>query len=168
MKNLFSSLHFRLLLIVLFSLVPSLGLILYSTVELRLQAEREIQEEVGQLDHSISLEEDELIGGARQLLVSLGENQRLLTFDRNYSDSLLRNLMLYLPRYANIGGWVALGDPSPRAPTDPYVRDSTHTVLRAIVSLLNKSALSELQGVDTSGAVAENAPRACIARDCDA
>ena len=103
MKNLFSSLYFRLLLIVLFSLVPSFGLILYSTIELRVQAEREIQEDVIQLGHSIALEEDELIGGARQLLVSLGENQRLLTFDKNYSDSLLKNLMNYIPRYANIG-----------------------------------------------------------------
>ena len=103
MKTLFSSLHFRLLLIVLFSLVPSFGLILYSTIELRVQAEREIQEDVAQIDHVIALEEDELVGGANQLLVSLGENQRLLTFDKIYSDSLLENLMLYLPRYANIG-----------------------------------------------------------------
>ena len=66
MKKLFSSLHFRLLLIVLFSLVPSFGLILYSTIELRVQAEREIQENVTQIDHSVALEEDELLGGARQ------------------------------------------------------------------------------------------------------
>ena len=67
----FSSLRFRLILLVLLAVLPALGLILYTAVEQRRLATTEVQENALRLARFAAADQDNLIEGARQLLIAL-------------------------------------------------------------------------------------------------
>ena len=67
----FSSLRARLLLLVLLAVVPALGLTLYTGLEQRRLAAVEAQEDALRVLNHSTMQQDLLIAGARQLLVTL-------------------------------------------------------------------------------------------------
>ncbi len=71
--RLFSSLRIRLLFIVLFALLPALGMILHTTSKQRELARQNALEESLRLVRAISTQQEEVIEAGRQLLISLSE-----------------------------------------------------------------------------------------------
>lgn len=103
MFHLFSSLRFRLLLLVLLAVIPALGLILYSGLEQRHEAALDAQGEALRLVRHASLDQERMIQGAVQLLTAIAQLPAIR--DRNKSEvpEFLHRLLQQHPFYANIG-----------------------------------------------------------------
>lgn len=67
----FASLRTRLLLLVLLAILPALGLILYTGLEQQRLAAAEVRREALRLTQLAASKHEELIGDARQLLLTL-------------------------------------------------------------------------------------------------
>ena len=67
----FSSLRFRLILLVLLAVIPAVALMLYTTVEQHRLEAAHVQEDVLRLARLAVLDDKQLIDGTRQLLVVL-------------------------------------------------------------------------------------------------
>jgi len=98
-----TSLRFRLLLLVLFAVLPAFGLALFVDLEERKLAASSAQEEALRLARTIAAEQEQRIENARQLLVTLAQ---LLAVQENASvtcQSLFAALLKQHDRYANLG-----------------------------------------------------------------
>jgi len=71
--NYFSSLRFRLQLLVLFAVAPVLGITLYAALEDRQRQMPHLQAEAARMAQAVSVEENQLIRGVRELLVALAQ-----------------------------------------------------------------------------------------------
>ncbi len=67
----FSSLRFRLILLVLLAVIPALGLTFYTGLEQRRHAADHVQSDAMQLAARVSAEHERLIEGTRQFLYML-------------------------------------------------------------------------------------------------
>jgi len=107
----FSSLRVRLLLLVLLAVVPALGLILYTAAEIRKSASVEAQTNALGLAQSVASSQDDLIEGARQLLISLAQLPQVRQRDSDACNTLFANLLKQFPLYVSLGAVDAKGNP---------------------------------------------------------
>lgn len=89
----FSSLRVRLLLLVLVSVVPALGLIHYTASKQREEAAHDAQEDSLKLVRALSAEDERLIESGHQLLVALAKLPQVLKYDSNGCSNLFSDLI---------------------------------------------------------------------------
>lgn len=110
MKRLsFSSLRVRLFFLVLTAVLPALGLVFYTALEQRHSATVEAQETALRLARLASGSQGQLIGGVRQLLVSLSQLPEVRSGDTEGCGAFLSKLLQQYPLYANLGAASADG-----------------------------------------------------------
>jgi len=97
-----ASLRFRLILLVFLAVLPALGLILYSGLEYRRLAAVEAQKDALDLARHVSLYQELVIEGARQLLVSLAELPAVRQHDGPACSAFFAKILAKHPEYANI------------------------------------------------------------------
>lgn len=112
-----SSLRVRLLLLVLTAVLPALGLVFYTALEQRRSATVEVQETALRLARLASSNQGQLIGGVRQLLVSLSQLPEIRARDAAACSAFLSKLLQQYPLYANLG--VASADGTTRCSALP-------------------------------------------------
>lgn len=99
----FSSLRVRLFLLVLTAVLPALGVVFYTALEQRRSATVEAQETALRLARLASSNQGQLIGGVRQLLVSLSQLPEIRARDAEACSAFLSKLLQQYPLYANLG-----------------------------------------------------------------
>lgn len=99
----FSSLRVRLVLLVLFAVIPALGLILYTASEQRRAAAGEAQANALRLAQSVSSTQDDLFEGARQLLIALAQIPVVRGDNPAECNSLFSVLVKKYASYTNLG-----------------------------------------------------------------
>ena len=99
----FASLRTRLLLLVLLAILPALGLILYTGLEQRRLAAADVRREALRLTQLAASKHEELIGDARQLLLTLARLPEVRGGNPAACSSLLADLLEQDPRYTNFG-----------------------------------------------------------------
>lgn len=99
MSNFFNSLRSRLLLLVLISALPALALMLYSGVEQRSLATSVVQEDNLRVARLAASNNEALIEGARQLLISLASNSQITRKNPAECNSFLAALWQKFPFY---------------------------------------------------------------------
>lgn len=111
MRKRFVSLRARLLLLVILASVPGLILTVYSAAEQRRHAEEEVIQTALRLVRLATSNQEQLLEGARQLLVALAALPAVQHQDSRGCNSFLEALLAQYPLYANI--WVvdALDEP---------------------------------------------------------
>src|SRR3990170_2350347 len=106
----FSSLRIRLLLLVLLAVIPALGLILYTGLEQRRQAVVEAQKTAQRLIRLFSVEQERLMEGSHQLLVTLAHLSEVRNGDSAACNTLSAKLGKRYQYYTNLGAIKANGD----------------------------------------------------------
>ncbi|TAJ87199.1 GAF domain-containing protein [bacterium] len=106
----FSSLRVRLVLLVLFAVIPALGLILYTASEQRRAAAGEAQANALRLAQSVSSTQDDLFEGARQLLIALAQVPMVRGDNPAECNSLFSVLVKKYASYTNLGVVTPAGD----------------------------------------------------------
>ncbi len=106
----FSSLRVRLVLLVLFAVIPALGLILYTASEQRRAAGGEAQANALRLAQSVSSTQDDLFEGARQLLIALAQVPVVRGDNPAECNSLFSVLVKKYASYTNLGVVTPAGD----------------------------------------------------------
>lgn len=106
----FSSLRLRLLLIVAVAIIPALGLMIYTASEQRRVAAIEVQETALRLARLASANQEQLIEGARQILIILAELPEVRMQDSRGCDKRFAELLKKFPLYANFGAIKPNGD----------------------------------------------------------
>lgn len=101
-RTYFSSLRFRLQLLMLLSLAPASGLVLYTVSEQRRLAATDVQTNARQLARLAASQQEQLIEGARQLLVAFAELPSIRGTGAACSTTLA-TLLPQFPLYANFG-----------------------------------------------------------------
>jgi hypothetical protein len=120
----FSELRFRLLLLVVLTCAPLAGLTLHTAWEDRRRAVTDWARRSQELMQLASREEQELIGGTRQLLLAIAESSSVRLGNRRGCKELLGQVLRSYPRYANFGvlqtnGMILASALEPRAATTP-------------------------------------------------
>src|SRR3990172_1311392 len=106
----FSSLRIRLLLLVLLAVIPALGLILYTGLEQRRQAAVQARENALRVLHQSMMQQDLLIAGVRQLLVTLAHLPQVHKLDSQGCSAIVAELLKEHSYYANLGAIAPNGD----------------------------------------------------------
>lgn len=102
MAHLFSSLRFRLILLVLLALLPALGVILYTGLEQQREAAAEAQRSALRLVRHSALDQERMIQGAAQLLAAVAQLPTIRERNQPAVSEFLRHLLEQNPSYANI------------------------------------------------------------------
>jgi len=97
------SLRVRLLLLVLFAVIPALGAIAYTASEQRRIAVVRIQSNVLQLAEFIAHEEEQILQGARQILIALAKFIQKDDSQPSECNAICADLLKQFQRYANLG-----------------------------------------------------------------
>jgi two-component system cell cycle sensor histidine kinase/response regulator CckA len=103
MHHFFFSLRFRLILLVLFAIIPVLGLIIYTGLEQRRVASTQAKEEALSLAHFVSSRQKQLVEGAHQFLNILAQLPQVRRCDPAACSRLFTDLLKQYPHYLNIG-----------------------------------------------------------------
>lgn len=103
MHRFFFSLRFRLILLVLFAVIPALGLILYTGIEERRIAAAQAKEDALRLARLVSSSQSQLIEGARHFLYTLAQLSQVRNCEPAPCCSLFASLLRQYPWYLNIG-----------------------------------------------------------------
>ena len=98
-----SSLRARLTTLVILAILPALGFMIYSAVEQRKLLAAEVQKSALRLARLASTNQERLIEGARQLLVTLSQLEEVQGGDAITCSALLHRLLQQHPLYANFG-----------------------------------------------------------------
>ncbi|HWI57961.1 MAG TPA: cache domain-containing protein, partial [Bacillota bacterium] len=104
----FARVRVRLMALVLIAVLPALGLIFYTAYEQRRLGIEAASQEVQRLIRLAAQRQNELIEGARQLLVTLSHHQEIIELEPNHCEQLLTELLSIHQVYANFG--IALPD----------------------------------------------------------
>ncbi len=110
MKRFFSSIRVRLLLLVLFAILPALALTLYTGLEQRRMAATQTQQEALILARSAADDQSHLIEAARQLLLILAHLPQVREDAPAACSAFLAGLLQQYPRYANFNVTEPNGD----------------------------------------------------------
>ncbi len=102
MRRLFASLRVRLLLLVVLAFLPSLILTLYTAAEQRQRAEVEVQQTALRLVRLATSNQNQLVEGARQLLVALGALPAVRNCEARNCTTFFATLLEQYPLYANL------------------------------------------------------------------
>ncbi len=98
-----SSLRVRVLLIVLFAILPALVLFQVTNVEDRNNDINRRKQDTLQLAEILSLQEKELLDEARQLLITASQFNEVRHYDAGSCDQALSNLLSQYPQYTELG-----------------------------------------------------------------
>jgi hypothetical protein len=101
------SLRSRLMVLVLLSVLPALGLILYSGLEQRRWAASRAQEDALRLVRHACLDQERLVQGATQLLTAIAQLPSIQEPNQASIPEFLRRLLqhLLIPIWECSGGW---------------------------------------------------------------
>ena len=102
MHRFFFSLRFRLILLVLFAVIPALGLTLYSGLEQRRHARFHALDDALEMAKNASSTQGQMIEATRQLLCTLAQLPQVRNLDSAACCSLFADLLKQNPRYLNI------------------------------------------------------------------
>ncbi len=102
-RQLFSGLRLRLLLLVLLACAPLVGLMLHAASEERRRLVKEWNQRSQEMTELATREEGRVIGQTRQLLLVLAESSPVRSDSRRDCKKLLDDLLGSYPRYANLG-----------------------------------------------------------------
>ena len=97
------SLRVRLMLLVLVAVIPAWLVIAYNAAEQRRKAVADIQKNVLRLVESSAREEEQVLQGTRQILISLANFIRQTDAGTNACSAFCDDLLRQFSRYANIG-----------------------------------------------------------------
>jgi len=103
MRRFFFSLHFRLTLLVLFAVIPTLGVTFYSGLEQRKVVATQAKEEALSIAHLASNRQRQLIEGTYQFLNVLAQLPQVRSCDPTACSLLFSDLLKQYPHYLNIG-----------------------------------------------------------------
>lgn len=106
----FASLRARLLALMVLAVMPAFGLIIYSSVQERQTAARDVQAEAQRLIHLIVSQHERFVEGARQLLTALAQLPAVQQRDGAGCSSLFADFLRRYPFYANLGAVDLNGD----------------------------------------------------------
>jgi len=101
-RLLFGSIRKQLVLLVLISIIPALGIILYSGLNIRRDAVREAEHNALVVLHGLALEHERVEEGTRQLLITLSQLPDVQNLNRASCDRLLGRLLLQNHIYSNL------------------------------------------------------------------
>ncbi|MGD0087756.1 MAG: PAS domain S-box protein [Verrucomicrobiota bacterium] len=102
-RQLFSGLRLRLLLLVLLACAPLVGLTLYTASEERQRLVQDWNQRSQDMMELATREEGRVIGQTHQLLLALAESSQVRSGNRRDCQKLLDELLGSYPRYANLG-----------------------------------------------------------------
>jgi PAS domain S-box-containing protein len=102
-RQLFSGLRLRLLLLVLLACAPLVGLTLYTASEERQRLVQQWNQRSQDMMELATREEGRVIGQTHQLLLALAESSQVRSGNRRDCQKLLDELLGSYPRYANLG-----------------------------------------------------------------
>ena len=103
MIRFFSSLRFRLLLLVLLALIPALGLVIYTASEQRQSAAIQAKENALRVARVAASHQEQLIEGARELVLTLAQLPAVRDGDPVACRVFLANLLKQYPHYLQLG-----------------------------------------------------------------
>ena len=103
MFNFFYTIRFRLILLILLSIIPALGLTLYMGLEQRRICAIRVKEDALRVARLISSNQVQLIESAHHFLVMLSKLPQVQQCDLESSSSLFSKLLKQYPGYLNIG-----------------------------------------------------------------
>jgi PAS domain S-box-containing protein len=110
MFRFFAGLRFRLILLILLTLLPAVGLILYTGMTQRRWAALYAQEEALRLSHDLSTNLDQIINLTRQFLEVLAQLPQVQNRDAAACNALFANLLHRYPAYNVIGATTPDGE----------------------------------------------------------
>jgi len=110
LRQLVSSLRSRLLLLVLLACAPLVGWMLHTAGEERRHQVADWKQQSQKLVQLATRQEDEMIGGTRQMLRTLAESPHVRSANRRNCKKLLNEMFGSNPRYANLGVVKTNGD----------------------------------------------------------
>jgi predicted ester cyclase len=102
-STLWQNLRVRFLLLVLLSVLPALGLLIYSANEQQDLDVEEATREASRLASLAAADQNRLIASTRQLLVVLGRLPEVQNSNAAECDEVLADLIVDFPDYANLG-----------------------------------------------------------------
>ncbi len=105
-----TSVRARLLLIVLLTVLPAFAFIAYDTKEEYRRETRAVLDQALLLAQLVSSQHDDLIAGARQLLVALAQLPQVRGGDRVACSRLFADLLRQYTRYTNLGATTPDGE----------------------------------------------------------
>ena len=105
-----ASLRFRLLLLVLFAVIPAFLLTVFTNWNERRLAASEVREEALRLARLAAADQEQLVEGVRQLLLTLARIPEVQGGDAAHCRALLADLLRQHRRYTNLGVIQANGD----------------------------------------------------------
>jgi signal transduction histidine kinase len=97
------SLRYFLMALVLLAILPLLGLMLYTTLEIRQREIARMEAEALQMAHVFAIQEQKLVETTRQLLVALSHVPALMDEDPQACQDFLADLQTHYQRYASLG-----------------------------------------------------------------
>jgi diguanylate cyclase (GGDEF)-like protein/PAS domain S-box-containing protein len=97
-----SSLRTSLLLLVFLALLPAFGLLLYTGYQQRQHAIGDVESDALRLAHNAASEQELLIQGAHQFLLTLASLPQVQSLDPEACSSLFAELLKQYPHYANL------------------------------------------------------------------
>jgi signal transduction histidine kinase len=146
----FSELRFRLLLLVVLTCAPLAGLTLHTAWEDRRRAVTDWARRSQELMQLASREEQELIGGTRQLLLAIAESSSVRLGNRRGCKELLGEVLRSYPRYANFGvlqtnGMILASALEPRAAITPAEQEFFRRALNSRAFVIGDFPAGSLQ-----------------------
>ncbi|HEX3246191.1 MAG TPA: ATP-binding protein [Chloroflexota bacterium] len=99
--SVFSSLSARLTLLVLAAFVPAFGLVAYGYLEAQHRLSTQVKENALDITREVSADQEQLIAGTRQLLVTLTRVPEVRQSDSGACPAFLADLMAQQPFYSN-------------------------------------------------------------------
>jgi len=99
----FANLRVRLILLILLAVLPALALIIYTAIEQREQGMEAAREGALRVVRMAANNQEQLLEGTRQLLVTLSQLEEIQRQDRVACQSLFTDLVKSHPIYRNIG-----------------------------------------------------------------
>ena len=119
----FKSVRYQLIFIVLVSILPALGIILYSGLVLKKEAIREAERDLLELMDHLAQEQQRVEESVRQLLMTVAQLPEVRNLNTAACDRLLGRLLIQNPVYANL--FLANGKGTLVASALPY---RTHSI----------------------------------------
>lgn len=119
MHHFFTTLRFRLILLVFLAILPALGLILYAGLEHRRLAANEARKDVLDMVHHASAYQERVVEGARQMLSTLSELPMVQRQDGPACTALFARILGKQKFYANISAINLQGIPFASALPQP-------------------------------------------------
>jgi predicted ester cyclase len=102
-RSLWKNLRVRFMFLVLLAVLPALGLLIYTTSEQRDLVVADARSEANRLASLAAADEERQIEGTRQLLVVLARLPEVRSADAAACNTLLADLVINFPAYANLG-----------------------------------------------------------------